>query len=334
MRNRNSVSNDPQWNWRHLNRRFDGGGFTFSKNTPGSALTNVYQWPRIAYHARMASRFSASLIIGVLLTYGCGTETLTAQEPGQDLGDDQVAFVGPESDAVFAMDTDGTNIYPLDSSAEPVRRWPNQQRILNGVCDPSFGNSLDDPIELVSPDGVSLGHLDESWAPEWSPVEDIAAVACARGDDGIVVVVSNVERLGTGNQWLRNGRAELSDRVEILLISFDGSEVTQRTRNEAGDWLPRWHRNGQYLLIETNRLGNSDIFLLAVHETGFRNLTARESDDQMPVWSRDGSTVALASNETGQFEVHVVPTENGVASVGTSITTGQAGRPVPWPGQG
>jgi hypothetical protein len=311
-----------------------GGESLPLRKISGSALSNIYPWSPITYYARMTSRVSASLIIGVLLTYGCGSETHTAQEPGQGLGDGQVAFVGPGSNAVFGMDTDGSNVYPLTLSVEPVRPWPNQRRILNGACDPSFGNSLDDPIELVSPDGVSLGRLDESWTPEWSPVEDIAAVACARGDDGIVVIVSNVEMPGTGNGWSRNGRAELSDRVEILLISYDGSEVTQRTRNEAGDWLPRWHPNGQYLLIETNRLDNSEIFLLEVNKTGFSNLTGLESDDQTPAWSRDGSAAALANNKTGKFEVHVVPIENGLSSVGSPVATGQAGRPVPWPGQG
>ena len=283
----------------------------------------------------MRFRAVAFLLVGVSLTVGCGKEDQAEKQLEWDIGEvhrsDKVAFLATGSSSVLQMNADSSKVVtvePFTGARKAAKEWPNQRRIINGVCDPSFGDSLNDPIELVSPDGVSLGHLDESWTPAWSPDGNFAALACGRADDGIVVVVDDVEMPGDRAGWSRSGSAMLSDQIEVLLVRADGSEVTQLTRNEAGDWLPRWHPTLPYILIESNRDGNSEIYQLLVGTTHAWRVTSREADDQAPVWSQDGLVLAFASNVNGEFEVMV----DNPPGTGESFATGQVGRPVSWPG--
>lgn len=265
----------------------------------------------------MSFRIGGVLLVAMFVTLGCGAT-------GVSISDDQVAFVAPGSDTVFRMNTDGTSVEEMSRPVATPKVWPDQLRILNSIC-AGWSDSLDDPIEVVSPDGASLGPLDDRWSPEWSPDGTRIAVACGRDDDGKVVVVSDVEKSGSRTGWSRASRGELSDRIEIFLVTPDGSSLTALTGNQAGDWLPRWHPSGAYVVIESNRDGNSEIYRLSVDSTDFLQVTDREADDQSPVWSRHGFAVAFASNANGEFEVHLV--EPGISE---SFATDQKGRPVPW----
>ncbi len=267
----------------------------------------------------MKFRIVAVFLVAGSLTLGCGTDN----KP--ELVIDQVAFVAPGSDTVLRMNNDGTNVEERTGSSTTPKVWPDQLTILNNICggsgEPGFW------VELVSPDGAPLGPLDDSWRPEWSPDGKQVAVACGRDvdGDGHVVVVTDVEKQSDRPGWSRTHQAKLSSRMEVYLVASDGSSLTQLTANLAGDWLPRWHPTGKYLLIESNRDGNSEIYQLSFDSTEFFRVTRRNADDQAPVWSRDGYSIAFASNATGDFEVHVA-----IPGLGETSTTGQVGRPVPW----
>ena len=282
----------------------------------------------------------AVLLVGVSLTLGCGKEAerpFIASNPENGDGEDQVAFVAPGSDAVFHMNTDGTNVTQHAGTADPPKVWPNQQRLLNGACGGRSTIGADagpddqgDPIELVSPDGAALGPLDDSWRPVWSPEGTWVAVACGRTDDGTVVVVSDVETPGSRDGWSRNGRGTLSDQIEVWLFRDDGSAVTQLTFNQGGDWLPRWHKDSYRVLVESNRDGNSEIYLESVVSTDSYRITERDADDQAPVWSMSGDLIAYTSNASGQFEVYIAEFVGETGELHHRSPTGQVGRPVPW----
>ena len=279
----------------------------------------------------MMFRVSALLLLGLPLILGCSGEETRPWPFDEARRDDQVAFFAPGSSSVLQMDADGSNVQPFTGQKEAPRRLPDQQRLLNNVCGGS--SSFADPVEMISPDGVSLGPLDDRFSPAWSPIQDVVAVTCGRDNNGYVVVVSDIDVTGNDisaadvkSGWSRSGRGELSDRMEVYLIAVDGSSVTMLTNNQAGEWLPQWHPSGNWLLVESNRDGNSEIYQLAVTNTGSWRLTDRDADDQAPVWSKRGEIVAFTSNANGVFEVHTVPFK----WTDGSLATGQAGRPAHW----
>jgi hypothetical protein len=293
----------------------------------------------------MRFRTVTALLVGVLLIVACGDEAGGDEAGGDDssspdwsgeinaewkmdpyLAGARMTFVAPGSSSILQMTVDGTNVQPFTDQITPPEPWPDLRKLLNGVCG-GYSYDLAAPIDMVSPDGASMGPLDDSWSPDWSSDGTRAAVACGRDDNDRVVVVSYVEMAGSRTGWSRTGRGTLSDRMEIYLINRDGTAATQLTANQAGDWLPRWHPNGNWVVIESNRDGNSEIYQLATASTTTYRITDGEADDQAPVWSRTGSMIAFASNANGEFEVY---TDDPPGS-GEPFATGQLGRPIPWP---
>ena len=274
----------------------------------------------------MIIRTCALLLLGASMILGCSEGEARPWPFDEAMRDDQVAFSATGSSSILQMDADGSNVRPFTEQREAPRRLPNQQQVLNNVCGGS--SSFIDPVEMVSPDGVSLGPLDDSFSPAWSPIADVVAVTCGRDDNGYVVVVSDIDVTGNDvkSGWSRSGRGELSDRMELYLIAVDGSSVTALTNNQAGEWLPQWHPSGGWLLVESNRDGNSEIYQLAVGSTDSWRLTDRDADDQAPVWSKRGEIAAFTSNANGTIEVHIVPFK----WTDGSLATGQAGRPSHW----
>lgn len=244
------------------------------------------------------------------------------------------------------MGLDGKNIQKLTVEPEKRKEWEAQEKILNGTCGGSSDSS--NPISVISPTGATLGTLKEAWEPEWSPDGKAIAVACGRDENGNVVVVGNTERTGSREGWSRESSGSLSDRIEIYIVKADGSEIIQLTANEAGDWLPRWFPSNSSvltennfstlipvglsgekmlystpLLIESNRDGNSEIYILSTTTTDSWRLTENEHQDQSPAWSSNGNAVVFSSNKNGEFEIfYTLDVEDS-----TPKNTGIEGRP-------
>ena len=271
----------------------------------------------------MTRKFLAVAVFSVVLVTACGNGNDSAEtvpEPSPE--NDEISFRAVDSDSVFDMAPDGTNIHPRSEELSSPPSWDDARQVISLAC----GLTEDAPIEVVSPSGAALGPLDDTnWVPEISKNLPLVALACGRDDDGTVLLVSEIETAGEQDGWSRSGRGELSDRIEIIVISADGSVMRELTSNKAGDWLPRWSPNGEQLTFESNRDGNSEIYVTEVNSTDRWRLTDNEARDQTPVWSRDGFYVAFTSDRTGQFEIHVVE-----GSDATPVTTRQTGHPFPW----
>jgi len=275
--------------------------------------------------------FSLAILSGVFLV-GCGSENNEVNE--------LVVFNNSDTGSLYQMNFDGSDVKPFDSQNKPVKEWERQREILNNICS-GWSSDPADPILLFSPDGVSMGLLEDGWEPNWSPDGEFVAVACGRADSGEVVVVSNTEQSGDSDMlWSREKNGEkqfFSDRIEIFVVAADGSKLSQLTSNDAGDWLPRWFPLNQAspdsefykqivsppLLIESNRDGNSEIYLIATTSTKSWRLTNNVYQDQSPVWSSKGTAVAFASDINGEFEIfYTLDPSNS-----SPIKTGEKGRP-------
>ncbi len=278
----------------------------------------------------MKKNLAVMILCGVFLM-GCGSKNNEINE--------LVIFNNFDTGSLNQMNFDGSRVEPFESQIKPVRKWERQREILNNVCS-GWSSDADNPIAVFSPDGVPMGLLEEGWEPNWSPDGKSIAVACARSDNGQVYVVSNTEYSGDSDSdtfWSREKSAEASDRVEIYVVAADGSNLIRLTSNDAGDWLPRWFPmnlvspdsefykqiDSPPLLIESNRDGNSEIYLISTTSTKTWRITDNDSQDQSPVWSSKGTAVAFASDRNGEFEIFYTLDP----SKSTPVETGQKGRP-------
>ena len=269
------------------------------------------------------------IIFFAIFLISCGNE--------RNSDKDLVLFKKNETDALYQMQFEGRNIKRVDEKRENYKQWDRQRELLNNICS-GWSNDPTSPISVISPDGASMGSLEEAWEPNWSPNGSEIAVACARDDDGNVFVVSNTEKTGSNEGWSRDGTGYLSDRVEIYVVGAEGSNLVQLTDNEAGDWLPRWFPSTQVspdsefakqvvssnpLLIESNRDGNSEIYLLSTISTKSWRLTISDSQDQSPVWSSNGTAVVFASDRSGSVEIYYTLNPSTISIE----ETGELGRP-------
>lgn len=279
------------------------------------------------------------LFFFVALFFGCSNE--------KKIGDgDLVLFTKANSDVSYQMRFDGKNVQEFDGVNRPPKKWEEQRKILNNICSGTI--SPTNPISVISPDGAVLGDLEDFWQPMWSPDENLIAVACGADRDGNVLVVSNTEQTGSSEGWSRDGSGWMSDRIEIFIVNEDGSSLMQLTANESGDWLPRWFPSDQLsanasefydllplgqsdegalyaapLLVETNRNGNSEIYVLSTISTKSWRITNNDSRDQSPSWSSNGTAIGFSSDRNGDFEIFYTLSP----SSGSSKSSGEMGRP-------
>ena len=252
---------------------------------------------------------------------------------------DKVAFTQLVSGDSFQMELNSEKVTPLVDETENSKKWENQKLVLNATCGSS--NGLDAPILVFSPDGEPVGFLDDSWKPSWSPDGERIAVACGTDENGNVVVVSNTEHSGSTTSWSRSGSGKLSDRMEVFIVTPDGSNVLQITLNESGDWLPRWFPSNNYspdstlarlvasenpILLETNRNGKSEIVILSTTSTKKWFISSEYPKGQSPAWSENGSFVAFSGGELDESIIYLAldTAEKGI------IRTSQQGLPIPW----
>ena len=232
-------------------------------------------------------------------------------------------------------------ITPLTHGVSNDKKWENKKSYLNTICSlemrpepTSIENGVpqyDRQVSVISPDGEYLGFVEDSWEPVWSPDGSKVAFACGQDDQGNIFVVDsfdhstsnpseimNEQEIDCGKNciydpknWSRDSSAQLSDRMEIFVSTLDGSNATQLTNNEHGDWLPQWFPTTSFseegnlfetiavkrpIIVETNRGNNkggyddkSDVYILSTVSTEFWRLSDDYYKAQAPVWSEKGS---------------------------------------------
>ena len=69
---------------------------------------------------------------------------------------------------------------------------------------------------------------------------------------------------------------------------------------------PPGRRTGERSLSQSERNGNSEIYVMNADGSGQRNLTRDPAQDGDPAWSPDGRKIAFVSNRDGHYEVYVM----------------------------
>ena len=90
---------------------------------------------------------------------------------------------------------------------------------------------------------------------------------------------------------------------------------TEKTRpnshnNNDDDWLPSWSPDGQRIAFESDRDGDSEIYVMDADGKNQTQLTNNNDDDGQPSWSPDGQRIAFVSDRDGDWRsMSWMPTE-------------------------
>jgi len=101
------------------------------------------------------------------------------------------------------------------------------------------------------------------------------------------------------------GEGATNVKVEIFVMTVDGSGLTQVTHDDAYNAFPSWSPDGTEIVYTSYRgdeyipgcLGTTlcpgDLHVIGVDGTSQRRLTDSPGDESMPSWSPDGETIAF-----------------------------------------
>jgi Tol biopolymer transport system component len=65
----------------------------------------------------------------------------------------------------------------------------------------------------------------------------------------------------------------------------DGSNLTRLTDSPGNDRSPSWSTDGRWVVFETDRDGNSEVYGVGLDGTGPVNLSNDEAIDWAPAWA-------------------------------------------------
>ena len=251
---------------------------------------------------------------------------------------DVVAFKPPDSDTIMVINLAGEIIGPHTEGKTLSMQWPEKELIISRIC----GSEMESDkrvFNFFSPDGGTVDISVDEWFPPMKSDQLTVAVACKPVDeDSELIIVTDDSTPGNRSDWSRSGRGELSDGVNIYLVSTDGSRVHSMTyldvMPDSGEWLPQWSPNDEYVVYESNGTGNSEIVLSTVSTGLITEITRNGIDDWNPVWSRDGNFIVWERDVGIGPELVALGKTGGEFKIG-GLRDGefyvlQRGTPVPW----
>jgi Tol biopolymer transport system component len=95
-------------------------------------------------------------------------------------------------------------------------------------------------------------------------------------------------------------------RSEIYLMNADGTGLKPLTRNRVFDGDPSWSPDGRYVVFESERDGNSELYRADVRTLKVKRLTNHKAFDGDPTWSPFGRGIAFTSMRTGNREIFLM----------------------------
>jgi YD repeat-containing protein len=118
-------------------------------------------------------------------------------------------------------------------------------------------------------------------------------------------------------------------RVQIYVMSADGSNQVRLTNNGGNDDGPRFSPNGAKILFQSDRddaaNGYNDIYVMNSDGSGQTRLTTAAGDDCAPSWSPDGTKIVFQSLRNGvSYQVYSMNAD-GSNQVNLSNSTGGGG---------
>ena len=299
----------------------------------------VPAWSPDGQHIAFASNRDGNSEIYVMGSDGTNLRRLTNHEggagrPAWSPDGQHIAFHSNRdgNGDIYVMDADGTNLRRLTNHAARDRHpaWsPDGQHI-------AFNSERDGNWEIyvMGSDGTNLrrltNHAADDTYPSWSPDgRHIAFESRRDGDDEIYVMGSdgtNLRRLTNHAArdrypaWSPNGQhiafySYRDGNWEIYVMELTNQQVgsefvveaTRRlTTDSAADVSPSWSPDGRHIAFNSNRDGNTEIYVMGSDGTNLRRLTNHAAHDFFPSWSLDGLAFYSKRDGDGNFDIYVM----------------------------
>ncbi len=96
----------------------------------------------------------------------------------------------------------------------------------------------------------------------------------------------------------------LSLETRCNTLASDSVKEVRLTNDEAQDRYASYDPTGRYILFESDRSGNWDIFLLNKFEGKVVNLTSHVGSDRRPCWHPNGEKILFESDRSGVFTLY------------------------------
>lgn len=255
---------------------------------------------------------SASLLLGALAWPG-------TFHPATNPWLERAPNLAAENDELWAMAPDGTQqtrLVPSDGSfGIGYASWsPSGTKIAYTVFTVPNGDSSRAQAEVWvadadggSPHRVTSGG-DMRWQPHWSPDETeivltIEAVGGPWGKGG-------PEGPGPGEVQGVNGPLSFPlPNADIFKVPAVGGEAERLTDGPGDNRAPVYSPDGNRILFDSTRDGNTEIYVMNADGTNQRRLTHDPGEDWGASWSPDGSRIAFNSFRTGSSEIYVMDSD-------------------------
>lgn len=106
------------------------------------------------------------------------------------------------------------------------------------------------------------------------------------------------------NKQMIAGTQTIEDTTHIFLARSDGKRVQWLTKGHGGGQSPKWSPDGLTLLYESEKDGNSELYIFQLTTAYERRVTQNNSLDRDAVWHPKGESIAFLSSRSGpQAEV-------------------------------